>query len=73
MNLIILKLRTVEVDCDTIENSLKKLEFKSLDYLKIDTQGSELEILKGIGKLSPQLIKIEAHIHSMYKNAPELE
>ena len=63
--------RTVEVDCDTIDNSLKKLEFKSLDYLKIDTQGSELEILKGIGSYHPQLIKIEAHIYSMYKGVPE--
>ena len=25
------------------------LEIKNLDYLKIDTQGAELEILKGIG------------------------
>jgi len=63
--------RTVEVDCDTIDNSLKKLNFKSLDYLKIDTQGSELEILKGIGNYRPQLIKIEAHIYSMYKGVPE--
>ena len=63
--------RTVEVDCDTIDNSLKKLKFENLDYLKIDTQGSELEILKGIGHYRPQLIKIEAHIYSMYKEVPE--
>ena len=63
--------RTVEVDCDTIDNSLKKLNFENLDYLKIDTQGSELEILKGIGHYRPQLIKIEAHIYSMYKEVPE--
>ena len=63
--------RTVEVDCDTIDNSLKKLNFENLDYLKIDTQGSELEILKGIGGYRPQLIKIEAHIYSMYKEVPE--
>ena len=63
--------RNVEVDCDTIENSLKKLKFQNLDYLKIDTQGSELEILKGIGDYRPQLIKIEAHIFTMYKHVPE--
>ena len=63
--------RTVEVDCDTIDNSLKKLKFENLDYLKIDTQGSELEILKGIGNYRPQLIKIEAHIYSMYKEVPD--
>ena len=43
---------------------------QSLDYLKIDTQGAELEILKGIGNYKPLLIKIEAHVHSMYKNVP---
>ena len=60
-----------EVDCDTIDNSLKKLKFQSLDYLKIDTQGSEIEILKGLGNYRPLLMKIEAHIFPMYKNVPE--
>ena len=41
-----------------------------MDYLKIDTQGAELEILKGIGQYRPLLIKIEAHFFSMYKNVP---
>ncbi len=63
--------RTIDVECDTIENSLKELNIKSLDYLKIDTQGAELEILKGIGNYRPVLIKIEAHIFSMYKDTPE--
>ena len=63
--------RTVEVNCDTIDNSLKKLKFQTLDYLKIDTQGSELEILKGIGGYRPMLIKIEAHVYSMYKDVPD--
>ncbi len=63
--------RTIDVECDTIENSLKELNIKSLDYLKIDTQGAELEILKGLGNYRPILIKIEAHIFSMYKGTPE--
>ena len=63
--------RNIEVKCDTIDNSLQKLKFQFLDYLKIDTQGSELEILKGIGNYRPHLIKIEAHIFPMYKNVPE--
>ena len=63
--------RTVEVNCDTIESSLKKLKFHNLDYLKIDTQGSELEILKGMGSYRPMLIKIEAHVYSMYKDVPD--
>ena len=41
-----------------------------MNYLKIDTQGAELEILKGIGGYRPLLIKLEAHFFSMYKNVP---
>ena len=60
----------IEVQCKTLNESLKDLNVQSLDYLKIDTQGAELEILKGIGNYKPLLIKIEAHVHSMYKNVP---
>ena len=31
----------------TLEKELNKLNVKEIDYLKIDTQGSELNILKG--------------------------
>ena len=60
---------TEEIECDTIENSLKELNIKNLDYLKIDTQGSELQILKGLGTYRPSIIKLEAHIFSMYASA----
>ncbi len=62
--------RTVEIECDTIKNQLSELKIENLDYLKIDTQGAELEILKGIGDYRPLLIKIEAHLFSIYKNVP---
>ena len=62
--------RKVEIECDTISNQLEKLHIKNLDYLKIDTQGAELEILKGLGQFRPLLIKVEAHFFSMYKNVP---
>ena len=62
--------RTVEIECDTITNQLSELNIKNLEYLKIDTQGAELEILKGIGNYRPLLIKIEAHLFSMYEGVP---
>ena len=62
--------RTIEVDCDSINNLISELGIKNLDYLKIDTQGAELEILNGIGNYRPLLIKIETHIFSMYKEVP---
>ena len=62
--------RSIDVECNTLANQLAELNINNLDYLKIDTQGSELEILKGLGKFRPLLIKIEAHFFSMYKNVP---
>lgn len=62
--------RTIQIECDTISNQLSELNVNMLDYLKIDTQGAELEILKGIGSFRPMLIKIEVHFFSIYKNVP---
>ena len=56
-----------EVECDTLSNLLNEFKIKNLDYLKIDTQGSELEILKGIGHYRPLLIRLEAHIFQCTK------
>ena len=63
--------RTVEIECDTLSSQLSRLNINLLDYLKIDTQGAELEILRGIGSFRPLLIKIEVHFFSMYKNVPD--
>ena len=60
----------IEVDCTTITESLKKFKIKNLDFLKIDTQGSELEILKGLGEYLPLVMKIEAQIIPMYEGVP---
>ena len=62
--------REHEVECDTLDNLLQEMNIKNLDYLKIDTQGAELEILKGMSNYSPLLIRLEAHIFSMYKGVP---
>lgn len=61
---------TKNIECDTINNCLRNLKINSLDFLKIDTQGAELEILKGLGFYKPLLIKCEVQIHSIYKNTP---
>ena len=62
--------RSTNIDCDSIYNLLTGINIKNLDYLKIDTQGAELEILNGLGDYRPLLIKIETHIFSMYKDVP---
>ena len=60
----------IEVNCTTITESLKKFKIKNLDFLKVDTQGSELEILKGLGEYLPLVMKVEAQIIPMYERVP---
>ena len=62
--------KTEMVECDTISSNLKKININNLHYLKIDTQGAELEILKGLENYKPLLIKCEVQIFPMYKNQP---
>ena len=61
---------TIEIDCLAMSDAIKEIGIEAVDYLKIDTQGSELEILKGMNQLRPLLIRIEVQIFSMYKNVP---
>ena len=49
---------------------MNKLKIKQLDFLKIDTQGSELEILKGMGEYLPLMMKIEVQVVPMYEGVP---
>jgi len=62
--------KTEMVECDTLSSSLKELNINTLDYLKIDTQGAELEILKGLENYKPLIIKCEVQIFPMYKKEP---
>ena len=62
--------KTETVECDTLSSCLNKIKINNLDYLKIDTQGAELEVLKGIGNYRPLLIKCEIQLFPMYKNIP---
>jgi len=62
--------KEIDVDCTTINDSLNKLNINHLDFLKIDTQGSELEILKGLGEYRPLMMKIEVQVVPMYQHVP---
>ena len=61
----------IDIDCTTINESLNNLNLKRLDFLKIDTQGAEIEILKGLGKYFPLLLKVEVQIVPMYERVPD--
>ena len=62
--------KEIDVECTTIKDSLNELNVDHLDFLKIDTQGSELEILKGLGEYRPLMMKIEVQVVPMYENIP---
>ena len=61
----------IDVECTTIKDSLNEMKINNLDFLKVDTQGSELEILKGLGDYQPLMMKIEVQVVPMYKNVPD--
>tara|TARA_Y100000590_G_scaffold6927_1_gene8908 strand:+ start:1497 stop:2426 length:930 start_codon:yes stop_codon:yes gene_type:complete len=61
----------IDIECTTIKESLNKFKVENLDFLKVDTQGSELEILKSMGEYFPLMMKIEVQIIPMYKNIPD--
>ena len=61
---------TEMVECDRLDSCLKDLNIDNLDYLKIDTQGAEFEILKGLGSYKPLMIKCEVQVFPMYKKEP---
>ncbi len=60
---------------DTLDNFIKKnkkLINSKIDLIKIDTEGFELEVLKGaektIKKLKPKYIQLEYNWHHLFKN-----
>ena len=60
-----------QYSCSTIKIELQKLNIPQIDLLKIDTQGSEYDVLKGMGKkLKPLFVKCEVQIFPLYKDVP---
>ena len=56
----IIKYSTIEVEVDTLDNILGHLSH--IDYLKLDTQGSEYEILQGAKNLLKVTDKIKCEV-----------
>lgn len=61
----------VKKPCITLDTLIDKHNITSIDYLKIDTEGHELNIIKSYSwKIKPTLIKIEhSHIDNLYCEA----
>ena len=63
---------TIAIKTLTLDNYIKSRNIKNIDLLKIDTEGHELDVLKGsfesLKKNKIKYILIELHFHKMYKN-----
>ena len=55
--------KEIKVEANTLDDEVNSTEFKNADFIKIDTEGSEVDILKGSEKLlSQSLIGVESEM-----------
>ena len=62
----------IPLKADSLSNLLYSKNVSALDFIKIDTQGSELEILRGAGDLLRSVIGVEVEVEfvELYKGQP---
>jgi FkbM family methyltransferase len=65
------KANIIEIPTTTLNDILSKLKIGRVDFLSIDTEGSELDVLSGfdIKSYSPRLISIEDHFENSMKHS----
>lgn len=49
----------IEIPIITLQNLIVENDIKQVDYLSVDVEGAELEVLKGLGIYTPHLISVE--------------
>lgn len=62
----------LKMETDTMDNQLEKYHIDNVDFIKLDTQGSELLILEGAVKTLENVlgVEIEVEFASMYEGQP---
>lgn len=66
-------IKTLKIQVDTLDNQIIKNNIKDIDFIKIDTQGSELFILQGSKKLLEGDVfglDLEVEFIKLYQNQP---
>jgi FkbM family methyltransferase len=65
-------LRSIKMEADSLDSQLKKNNIEDTDFIKLDTQGSELSILQGgVNTLKNVIgVEIEVEFVELYKKQP---
>ena len=63
------KINLTKIKIDRLDNIFDKLEISKVDILKIDTEGYDFNVIKGLGDLikNVKFIYFEHHFHDMLK------
>jgi FkbM family methyltransferase len=64
------KYKEENITTSTLDVEFKKLGVTSLDFIKLDVQGSELSVIKGLNSLSPLFWEIEILPLPTYEDTP---
>ncbi len=59
---------SVDVTATTLASFAEKEGVTSVDFIKIDTEGHEKEVLSGLGKLKPKYIQFEFNINHLQRD-----
>lgn len=66
-------LEVVKIETDTLDNQLRKHKISDVDFIKLDTQGSELFILQGSEQILREStfgLEIEVEFSQIYQDQP---
>jgi FkbM family methyltransferase len=54
------ELQSITVSCNTIEDFVELIYHDSIDFLKLDAEGAEPEVIRGFGEIRPTTVAIDA-------------